>query len=146
MEGCLFDDLFNGLTIYSVISESQLFIHLLIIFLMFILCMIDLSILLCLLSFTLPFFLNIFLSFSWNCYCFVFLLVCLFVCLFTYSILVSVVAFFSFVSPVHSFAFFCLLDFFISICEPNSFCFCHSCKIYFLVFIIDTDCVDRNKN
>ena len=99
-----------------------------------------------LLSFTLPFFLNIFLSFSWNCYCFVFLLACLFFCLFTYSIFVSVVAFFYFVSPVHSLAFFCLLNFSISICEPNSFCFCHSCKIYFLVSIIDTDCVDRKKN
>ena len=141
MEGCLFDDLFNGLTIYSVISESQLFIHLLIIFLMFILCMIDLSILLCLLSFTLPFFLNIFLSFSWNCYCFVFLLVCLFI-LFLFLLLL----FSHFVSPVHSIAFFCLLNFFISICEPNSFCFRHSCKMYFLVSIIGTDCFDRKKN
>ena len=70
----------------------------------------------------------------------------LLVCLFTYSIFVSVVAFFYFVSPVHSLAFFCLLNFSISICEPNSFCFCHSCKIYFLVSIIDTDCVDRKKN
>ena len=93
---------------------------------------------------TFPFFLKVFYSFSWNCYCFVFILFFFFFFLVTCSIFVSVVAFFLFcvcvfICSVYSFACFCVLSFPVSILKPNSFCFCHSCQICFLIFIIDID-------
>lgn len=126
--------IYNHMTIYAVISAINLFYFNILYDWFIYLCSLFIII-------TLPFFLNIFHSFSWNCYCFIFILICFFAC----SIFVSV-AFFSCL---------CLcvlrirLHFCICLIFPSpflnliAFAFCHFCKIWFLVSIIDIDFVTR---